>query len=88
MTNAWRVFRNELAKMGRMKMIYLGPVCIVIVCALFSIHLARLNYFGTENGWSLAAQSAQLAVSNLFPFSYCSMRLRSSPAKATGEQYA
>ncbi len=67
MTNAWRVFRNELAKMGRMKMIYLGPVCIVIVCALFSIHLARLNYFGTDNGWSLAAQSAQLAVSNLVP---------------------
>jgi ABC-type transport system involved in multi-copper enzyme maturation permease subunit len=67
MTNIWRVFRNELAKMVRMKMIYLGPVCIVIVSVLFSIHLARLDYFGTDNGWALAAQSAQLTVSNLVP---------------------
>jgi ABC-type transport system involved in multi-copper enzyme maturation permease subunit len=68
MKAALRVFHNETIKMARLKMAYLGPLCIAAVAAIMAMNLCRLFPESSRNGWSLLAQTAQMNVTGVAPF--------------------
>jgi len=67
MGSAWGVFRNEAAKMARLKLIYLGPLCVAAASVVFALSLRRLTPEAPANGWTLLTLAAQLNVTGIIP---------------------